>query len=111
MPKAASTPTNAPEWPKIAHATGINSGKPKIFGVPLSSNCTGAAMIAMEAGVGGLEAVDIMSGAHKQEPFLAINPYGQVPALEDGDVKLGESHVRSPTRHPIIHPCIALHHF
>ena len=68
------------------------TGEVKVLGAPISSNVIGAVMIAMEAGVGGLELVDVMSGAHKAEPFLAINPYGQIPALVDGDLKLGESH-------------------
>ena len=35
--------------------------------------------------------VDLRAGAHKQPGFLAINRYGQVPALEDGDLKLSQS--------------------
>ena len=35
--------------------------------------------------------VDLRAGAHKQPGFLAINRYGQVPALEDGDLKLCQS--------------------
>nr|CAD1828440.1 unnamed protein product [Ananas comosus var. bracteatus] len=35
--------------------------------------------------------VDLRSGAHKQPPFLALNPFGQIPALEDGDTVLFES--------------------
>ncbi|GLT64891.1 hypothetical protein SLA2020_373550 [Shorea laevis] len=31
------------------------------------------------------------AGAHKQEPFLSLNPFGQVPAFEHGDLKVFES--------------------
>jgi glutathione S-transferase len=35
--------------------------------------------------------VDLRSGAHKQPDYLAINRFGQVPALVDGDLKLCQS--------------------
>jgi glutathione S-transferase len=35
--------------------------------------------------------VDLRSGAHKQPEYLAINRFGQVPALVDGDLKLCQS--------------------
>lgn len=35
--------------------------------------------------------VDLMRGAHKKPAFLAKNPLGQVPVLEDGDVTLADS--------------------
>lgn len=35
--------------------------------------------------------VDMASGAHKQQPFLSLNPFGQVPVLEVGDFTLFES--------------------
>lgn len=35
--------------------------------------------------------VDVMSGAHKKPDFLAMNPFGQVPVIEDGDVTLADS--------------------
>ncbi|HRX73950.1 MAG: glutathione S-transferase family protein [Rhodobacteraceae bacterium] len=43
----------------------------------------------------GIEAeeviVDLMTGAHHQEPFASFNPNRLVPVLEDGDLKLTES--------------------
>ena len=35
--------------------------------------------------------VDLASGAHKKPEFLAINPFGQVPVMVDGDVTLADS--------------------
>ncbi|KAI3741809.1 hypothetical protein L1987_59487 [Smallanthus sonchifolius] len=35
--------------------------------------------------------VDLASGEHKKPHILARNPFGQIPAFEDGDVKLFES--------------------
>lgn len=35
--------------------------------------------------------VDLASGAHKSPAFLALNPFGQVPVLEDGDVVIPDS--------------------
>ncbi|KAK9146916.1 hypothetical protein Sjap_006819 [Stephania japonica] len=41
--------------------------------------------------------VDFSTSEHKSPPFLAFNPFGQVPAFEDGDLKLFES--RAITMH------------
>lgn len=35
--------------------------------------------------------VDLMKGEHKQPEFLAINPFGQVPVLVDGDLVLQDA--------------------
>ena len=35
--------------------------------------------------------VDLAAGAHKKPEFLAINPFGQVPVVVDGDVTLADS--------------------
>jgi len=36
--------------------------------------------------------VDLSKGEHRQPPFLALNPFGRVPVLVDGDLTLWESH-------------------
>lgn len=35
--------------------------------------------------------VDLAKGAHKQADFLAINPFGQVPVIDDNGVILADS--------------------
>jgi glutathione S-transferase len=35
--------------------------------------------------------VDLAKGEHKSPAFLAMNPFGQVPVLQDGDMTLGDS--------------------
>lgn len=35
--------------------------------------------------------VDLANGEHKSAPFLALNPFGQVPVLVDGDTVLSDS--------------------
>jgi glutathione S-transferase len=36
--------------------------------------------------------VDMYGGEHKREPFLLLNPFGQMPALEDGAFRIADSH-------------------
>lgn len=35
--------------------------------------------------------VDLLTGAHKQPEFLALNPFGQVPVLVDGNIVLADA--------------------
>lgn len=36
--------------------------------------------------------IDMYGGEHKREPYLSLNPFGQMPALEDGDFVIADSH-------------------
>ena len=62
-----------------------------LFGVPLSQPTRSCLMLIKEGGLNvNFEPVDLMSGAHKQEPFLTRNPCGLVPAYSEGDFNLSE---------------------
>jgi glutathione S-transferase len=64
----------------------------KIFGHPMST-CTRKVLttLAETSTPYELVVVDFAKGEHKQEPHLSRQPFGQVPALEDGDFALYES--------------------
>lgn len=36
--------------------------------------------------------LDMYAGEHKREPFLTLNPFGQMPALQDGEYTIADSH-------------------
>lgn len=36
--------------------------------------------------------LDMYAGEHKREPFLTLNPFGQMPALTDGSFTIADSH-------------------
>ena len=58
----------------------------KLYGYELSGNTY---KVELLLNLLGLEyefvRVDLMAGAHKKPDFLALNPFGQVPVLVDGD--------------------------
>ncbi|GMY27716.1 glutathione S-transferase F13-like [Fagus crenata] len=64
----------------------------KVLGSPVST-CTARVLLCLcEKGLEyELLPIDLASGAHKRQPFLSLNPFGQIPALEDGEVSLFES--------------------
>jgi glutathione S-transferase len=64
----------------------------KLFGDP-GSNCTRKVLTTFyEKGVAfELTPVVLAKGDHKAPSFLARQPFGQVPAIEDGDYRLFES--------------------
>ncbi|XP_062207997.1 glutathione S-transferase 3-like [Phragmites australis] len=64
----------------------------KLYGMPLSPNVVRVATALNEKGLDfEIVPIDLRTGAHKQPEFLALNPFGQIPALEDGDEVLYES--------------------
>lgn len=64
----------------------------KLYGLPMSPNVVRVATVLNEKGLEfQVVPVDVTTGAHKQPEFLALNPFGQIPALEDGDEVLYES--------------------
>ncbi|KAK8951495.1 putative glutathione S-transferase GSTF1 [Platanthera zijinensis] len=66
----------------------------KLYGSPVST-CTGRVVAVIEEI--GLEyelvPVDLTTGEHKRPPHIERNPFGQIPALADGDLVLFESRV------------------
>ncbi len=59
---------------------------------PASITSRPVRLLLAEKGIAAEEVlVDLMVGAHHQEPFASFNPSRLVPVLEDGDMKLTES--------------------
>ena len=64
----------------------------KIHHHPLSGHCHRVVLFASLLGVAHeLVEVDLKSGAHKTPAFLALNPFGQVPVLEDDGIAIADS--------------------
>ncbi|MHA3979075.1 glutathione S-transferase family protein [Halovulum sp. GXIMD14794] len=64
----------------------------RIHGFPISGHAHRVELFASLAGIAHeVVTVDLPGGAHKQPPFLALNPFGQVPVIEDGDVVIQDS--------------------
>jgi len=66
--------------------------KVRIHGFPLSGHSHRVELFAAVAGIDHeVVTVDLANGAHKKEPFITMNPAGQVPVLEDGDTVISDS--------------------
>ncbi|MGH1352939.1 MAG: glutathione S-transferase family protein [Methyloligellaceae bacterium] len=64
----------------------------RIHGFPLSGHAHRVHLFASIAGIDHeVINVDLPAGEHKQAPFLALNPSGQVPVIEDGDAVVSDS--------------------
>lgn len=64
----------------------------KLYGYPLSGH---SHRVELFLNLLGLDfesvTVDLMKGEHRQDPFLRLNPFGQVPVLEDDGLVLADS--------------------
>lgn len=59
---------------------------------PLSGHSHRVQLLASLAGINHtLVDVDLVNAEHKQDAFLALNPLGQVPVIQDGDYVLADS--------------------
>lgn len=64
----------------------------KLYDLELSGNCYKVRLFAALAGIKlNLVPVDFMAGEHKQAPVIDLNPWGELPVLEDGEVVLRDS--------------------
>ncbi len=64
----------------------------RLHSFPLSGHSHRAELMLSLLGLDAeIIAVDLPAGAHKSPEFLALNPLGQVPVLEDGDTVIWDS--------------------
>ncbi|KAK1398885.1 Glutathione transferase [Heracleum sosnowskyi] len=64
----------------------------KVHGIKASTCSQRAFATLNEKGLDfQLVPVDIQNAEHKKQPYLSLNPFGQIPVLEDGDLKIFES--------------------
>src|SRR5471032_1197113 len=64
----------------------------KLYMHPISTACRPVFLFAADNKIAmDHEPVDLMTGAHVQQPYASINPNSLVPMLEDGDFRLTES--------------------
>lgn len=64
----------------------------KLYDLELSGNCYKVRLFAALANIRlNIVAVDFMAGEHKLPPLIDLNPWGEIPILEDGPVVLRDS--------------------
>ncbi|HJU70788.1 MAG TPA: glutathione S-transferase [Paucimonas sp.] len=65
----------------------------KLYDLELSGNCYKVRLFAALAKIPvDIVAVDFLGGEHKRSPLIDLNPWGEIPVLQDGEVVLRDSH-------------------
>uniref|UniRef100_A0A0D9V124 glutathione transferase n=1 Tax=Leersia perrieri TaxID=77586 RepID=A0A0D9V124_9ORYZ len=79
--------------PSVRRTEGKKSMAPvKVFGPAMSTNVARILVCLEEVGAEyEIVPVDMPTGEHKRPPHISRNPFGQVPAFQDGDLTLFES--------------------
>ena len=63
-----------------------------LYDMPLALNCYKVRLLLSLLGVEyRREPIDLLEGKHKTPEFLAINPFGQLPVLREGEIVLRDS--------------------
>jgi len=63
----------------------------EIYGIPISSNVIPCVLFAQDRRCGGFVFKDMMKGELKTADYLAVNPWGKMPGMQDGSFCLAES--------------------
>lgn len=64
----------------------------KLYDLELSGNCYKVRLFAGLAGIPlDIVPVDFLGGEHKRAPLIDLNPWGELPILQDGEVVLRDS--------------------
>jgi glutathione S-transferase len=64
----------------------------KLYDLELSGNCYKVRLLAALAGIDlDIVPVDFMAGEHKRPPLIDLNPWGELPILQDSEVVLRDS--------------------
>jgi glutathione S-transferase len=64
----------------------------KLYGIPLSGHTHRAQLLLSLLNLPfELVQLDIAAAEHKQQPYLSLNSFGEIPVLQDGEVTLADS--------------------
>lgn len=64
----------------------------KLYDLELSGNCYKVRLfLALVGQPYEAVAVDFLAGAHKAEPLISMNPFGEIPILVDGELVIRDS--------------------